>query len=161
MVRLHCDSSASRGYALYYPDRTGTKEGVTGPSPEVRAASRQAAVELAGEMKRTLTGHIPLAGIKGDSQTFIGGKQGVLTGSIFSKVPVVTIEMVVLSNKQDAAFIKTTDGQNKMAQAIAAGISRYLGGGKRSGAAGKRHLTSEVAGWRLFSGAVEQILTPA
>ena len=28
-------------------------------------------------------------------------------------------------------------------------------------AAGKRHLTSEVAGWRLFSGAVEQILTPA
>ncbi len=28
-------------------------------------------------------------------------------------------------------------------------------------AAGKRHLTNEVAGWRLFSGAVEQILTPA
>ncbi len=132
MVRLHCDSSSSRGYALYYPDRTGTKEGVTGPSPEVRAASRRAAVELAGEMKRVLRGDIPLAGVKGDSQTFIGGKQGVLTGSIFSQVPVVTIEMVVLSNKQDAAFIKTTDGQNKMAQAIAAGITRYLGGGKQS-----------------------------
>lgn len=27
--------------------------------------------------------------------------------------------------------------------------------------AGKRHLTNEVEGWRLFSGAVEQILTPA
>ena len=28
-------------------------------------------------------------------------------------------------------------------------------------AAGKRHLTNEVAGWRLFSGAVERILKPA
>lgn len=28
-------------------------------------------------------------------------------------------------------------------------------------AAGKRHLTNEVAGWRLFSGAVERILRPA
>ncbi len=126
LVRLHCDSSTSRGYALYYPDRTGTKEGVTGPSAEVRAKSRQAAVRLCAEMQRVLAGHLTSAGVKGDSQTFIGGKQGVLTGSIFSKVPVVTIEMVVLSNKNDAAFIKTAAGQERMALAIAAGVSRFL-----------------------------------
>jgi len=28
-------------------------------------------------------------------------------------------------------------------------------------AAGKKHLTQEIAGWRLFAGAVEQILKPA
>ena len=28
-------------------------------------------------------------------------------------------------------------------------------------AAGKKHLANEVAGWRLFAGAVEQILKPA
>src|SRR5579872_4029041 len=47
MVRLHCDSSSSRGYALYYPDRTGTKEGMTGPSEDVRSRSHRAAETLA------------------------------------------------------------------------------------------------------------------
>ena len=132
MVRLHCDSSTSRGYALYYPDRTGTKEGVIGPSAKVRTQSRQAAVCLAAEMQRVLAGHLPNAGVKGDSQTFIGGRQGALTGSIFSKVPVVTIEMVVLNNRVDAAFIKSADGQDKMAWAIASGIARYLSVGAKS-----------------------------
>ena len=31
----------------------------------------------------------------------------------------------------------------------------------RLSAAGKKHLASEVAGWRLFAGAVELILSPA
>jgi N-acetylmuramoyl-L-alanine amidase len=41
-------------------------------------------------------------------------------------VPVVTIEMVVLSNKSDAVFIISEDGQQKMAQAIAAGVERFV-----------------------------------
>ena len=126
MVRLHCDSSTSRGYALYYPDRTGTRDGVTGPSADIRARSREAARALSAAMQSTLAGHLRNDGVKGDSQTYVGGKQGVLTGSIFSKVPVVTIEMVVLSNREDAAFIKTAAGQDKMAQAIANGIVRFL-----------------------------------
>ena len=134
MVRLHCDSSTSRGFALYYPDRTGTKEGVTGPSAEIRARSRQAAQTIAAEMDRTLAGQVRFDGVKGDSKTYIGGKQGVLTGSIFSHVPVVTIEMVVLSNKGDAQFIKSAEGQDKMAQGLANGIATYLG--QDAGAAG-------------------------
>ena len=129
MVRLHCDSSPSHGYALYYPDRTGTKEGVTGPSKEVRSRSRQAAETISYEMQRVLGGSLRFDGLKGDSQTFVGGKQGALTGSIFSNVPVVTIEMVVLSNRSDAAFIKAAAGQERMARAISAGIVRYLSDG--------------------------------
>ena len=34
-------------------------------------------------------------GVKTDRQTAIGGKQGALTGSVFSEVPVVTVEMLV------------------------------------------------------------------
>jgi N-acetylmuramoyl-L-alanine amidase len=131
MVRLHCDSSTSSGFALYFPDRTGTREGVTGPSAEVRERSRQAADVLEAAMRRVLGGRLRSDGVKGDSKTFVGGKQGALTGSIFSRVPVVTIEMVVLSNRSDAAFIKSAAGQELMARAIAAGIEDYLSAAPR------------------------------
>ena len=61
-----------------------------------------------------------------DSKTAIGERQGALTGSIFSDVPVVLIEMVTLSNPHDAGFIKEPRGQSLMAQAIANGIGRYV-----------------------------------
>jgi N-acetylmuramoyl-L-alanine amidase len=64
--------------------------------------------------------------VRGDSRTAVGEKQGALTGSVFSEVPVVLIEMVTLSNKHDAAFIKDAAGQSLMAQAIASGIARYV-----------------------------------
>ncbi|MGB8511070.1 MAG: hypothetical protein WCD76_22050, partial [Pyrinomonadaceae bacterium] len=66
-------------------------------------------------------------GVRTDFQTKVGREQGgALTGSIFSEVAVVTIEMVVLSNEQDAAFIKTADGERRMAEAIARGITRFV-----------------------------------
>ena len=126
MVRLHCDSSPDKGYAVYYPDRPGTKDGVTGPSESVRSSSRQAAQVIDAEMGKALAGKLKNGGVRGDSKTFVGGKQGALTGSIFSKVPIVTIEMVVLRNAADAAFIKSEGGQQQMAEAIANGIVRFL-----------------------------------
>ena len=61
-----------------------------------------------------------------DYQTKVGREQGgALTGSIFSEVPVVTIEMVTLSDPGDAEFIKTEEGQRRMADAIADGVARY------------------------------------
>src|SRR5580658_2148108 len=35
MLRLHCDASNESGFAVFYPDRQGTSEGVTGPSQAV------------------------------------------------------------------------------------------------------------------------------
>ncbi len=126
MVRLHCDTGNDRGFALYYPDRTGTISGMTGPGENVRLQSRKAAENLAEAMEKELGGDLKSGGVRGDSKTFVGGKQGALTGSVFSKVPVVTIEMVTLSRSADAIFIKSEAGQNKMAQAIANGVESFL-----------------------------------
>lgn len=126
MVRLHCDASTAKGYAVYYPDRQGTKEGVTGPSVEIQKRSKAAAEAIVTAMSKALGGVLVNGGVRGDSKTRIGSKQGALTGSIFSKVPVVTIEMVVLTNKSDAAFIKAKSGQEQVARAIADGIVAYV-----------------------------------
>jgi len=126
MVRLHCDSSPDRGYAVYYPDRQGTAQGKTGPSQEIMERSHEAAKIIDKAMAAGLEGTLKNGGVRGDSQTAVGSKQGALTGSIFSEVPVLTIEMVVLNNKADAMVIQTKAGQDQMAQAIANGIRQYV-----------------------------------
>lgn len=126
-VRLHCDSGGSSGFAFYYPDRQGTVQGVTGPSESVRRRSKQAAYGVYPKMKEKLTGYLPGRGIHGDSETYIGSRQGALTGSIFSQVPVVTIEMCMLTQRHDEDFISTSAGKWKMAGSIKAGIVAYLG----------------------------------
>lgn len=128
MVRLHCDASSDSGYALYYPDRAGTAEGRTGPSADVMRRSAAAAESLHVAMTPLLTGRGGLkdGGVRGDSKTLVGSRQGALTGSIFSEVPVVLIEMVTLSNAQDARFIKSDEGKALMASAIADGVRRYV-----------------------------------
>jgi len=129
-VHLHCESTPGSGFALYYPDRTGTydfnndpENGFKGPSAQVITQSRATAAAIQKGMQAKLAGVLPSQGLYGDSRTLVGSNQGALTFSIFSQIPTVTIEMVVLTNKTDAAFIKSDDSQQKMAQAIAAGIA--------------------------------------
>jgi len=131
-VHLHCESTPGTGFALYYPDRQGVydykddpENGFRGPSAGVIAASRPLADAVARGMSAGLAGDLRQQGIYGDSRTAVGSNQGALTFSIFSTIPTVTIEMVVLTNKKDAAFIKSEAGQEKMAAAIAAGIALY------------------------------------
>ena len=128
MVRLHCDSGASsnRGFAVYYPDRPGRKGEVTGPSQTVCEASGRAAQALHEGLAQALRGSVPGNGVRKDVQTAVGSDQGALTGSIFSKVPVVTVEMVFLSNPEDVAFIKSEEGQQRMALGLADGIARFV-----------------------------------
>jgi N-acetylmuramoyl-L-alanine amidase len=79
-------------------------------------------------MAEGLAGALQDNGLRTDYQTKVGREQGgALTGSIFSAVPVVTIEMVVLSDAADAEFIKTEAGQRRMAESIADGVSRFIG----------------------------------
>jgi len=124
MVRLHCDASSDSGYALYYPDRVGTAEGKTGPSEDVMHRSRVAADSMHAAMAPLLAGRLKNGGVRGDSRTLVGSRQGALTGSIFSRLPVVLIEMVTLSNARDAAFITSDAGRSLMARAIADGVDR-------------------------------------
>jgi N-acetylmuramoyl-L-alanine amidase len=129
MVRLHCDASVERGFAVYYPDRQGrTKDGRVGPPARVVEASGRAARAIHAGMKEVLEGRLEDNGVRTDFQTKVGREQGgALTGSIFSEVPVVTVEMVVLSDAGDAEFIKAEAGQQKMAEAIAGGVARFVG----------------------------------
>jgi N-acetylmuramoyl-L-alanine amidase len=126
VVRLHCDASSDSGYAIYHPDRQGTAHGRTGPSEAVMRASAAAAESIHVSMARLLARQLKDGGVRGDSRTAIGEQQGALTGSIFSEVPVVLVEMVTLTNAHDAAFIKQPKGQSLMAQAIANGVARYV-----------------------------------
>jgi N-acetylmuramoyl-L-alanine amidase len=131
-VHLHCESTPGSGFALYYPDRIGTHNykddpdnGFKGPSAQVMAGSKTLAETVSKGMKEKLAGTLPSRGVFGDSRTAVGASQGALTFSIFSKIPTLTIEMAVLTNKSDAALMKTEQGQLKMANAIAAGILLY------------------------------------
>jgi len=131
-VHLHCESTPGSGFALYYPDREGTFEykddpdnGFKGPSSQVITDSLVFAQAMERSMKAGLAGSLADLGVKGDSRTLVGESQGALTFSIFSKIPTLTIEMAVLTNKRDAAFIRSEAGQEKMADAIASGILLY------------------------------------
>lgn len=126
MVRLHCDAGSHRGTATFFPDRQGSRWGVTGPDPKVIEASRRLAESLHPAMITALGPDWPDLGIKGDSKTAVGARQGALTGSIFSEIPVVTIEMVVITDPEQEAFIDGESGQARMAEAIAQGIQAYF-----------------------------------
>lgn len=125
-IRLHGDAAPSSGFSLYYPDRQGTRYGVTGPSQTVIERSRAAATPFYEGMKSVLAGTLRGRGVHGDSATYIGAKQGALTGSIFSRVPALTIEMIVLTNASDEAFIKTEAGQDTMVEALKSGLEYYF-----------------------------------
>ena len=128
MIRLHCDASAQRGFAVYYPDRAGrAKDGTKGPGPRVIKESRRAAEAIHAGLAEGLRGVLEDNGVRTDYQTKVGREQGgALTGSIYSDVPVVTIEMVVLSDPADAEFIKAEEGQRRMAESIADGVARFV-----------------------------------
>lgn len=123
MIRLHCDAGGGSGYTWYYPDRAGRKYGVTGPPKEIQLWSRQAAYTMNEAMKPVLAGSLRSNPIKTDAATGVGGRQGgVLTGSIFARVPTALIEMCFINQKKDARFIASAAGQDKMAKALEAGV---------------------------------------
>ena len=128
MVRLHCDASVESGFAVYYPDRAGrARDGRVGPGRAVIEGSRRAAESVRAAMAEGLGEDLRDNGVRTDYQTKVGREQGgALTGSIYSQVPVVTVEMVVLSDAGDAEFIKAEEGRRRMAEAIADGVARFL-----------------------------------
>ena len=123
MVRLHCDAGSMSGLASYYPAVQGRAHGRTGPSEKVIRESSSLAHLFHPAVIAALQGNLADRGLHTDAATFIGGKQGgALTGSVFSEVPVVLVEMAVLQNEHDDLFISTEDGQEKVARALEAGV---------------------------------------
>lgn len=127
LLRLHCDSQGGTGFWTYFPDRQGTDAtGKRGPSPEVIAASGRVAKPFHAGLAQGLAGALRDNGCHPDTRTAVGSKQGALTGSIWSEVPVVLVEMCVLSNPKDEAFLLSQKGQQQMARALLSGILAAL-----------------------------------
>lgn len=128
MLRLHCDSAPASGTSTYYPDTAGTApDGARGPSPDVIERSRKLAKPFHEALMRGLKGALSDRGLLTDRQTGIGAKQGgALTGSIYSRVPVLLVEMCVLNNPHDEAFAATPDGEAKLASSLRDGVVAAL-----------------------------------
>ena len=122
MLRLHCDAASGSGFTSYYPTQQGTVSGTTGPDPELLDRIKPIAERFHRAFVAAMKGKLPDLGLKSDLKTAVGGKQGALTGSIFSKVPVVLVEMVVLTNPKDEAFIANKANQDLFARALCAGV---------------------------------------
>lgn len=125
-VRLHCDASSGTGFATYFPDRQGTQEGYTGPSLELIERIRPIADRFHSALKGALSGFLKDNGLKSDTKTAVGAKYGALIGSIHSTVPVVLVEMCVLTNPSDEAKVSTPDGQERLALALAEACIKSL-----------------------------------
>jgi N-acetylmuramoyl-L-alanine amidase len=121
-LRLHADAGNSTGFTIYYPRKEGSIHGTTGPGADVLRSSAVVATLFRQSFAEALHGKLRDNGIRGDEETLIGGRQGALTGSIFSKVPTVLIEMVFLTNPADAQWIKQESNRIVMAKALAAGV---------------------------------------
>jgi len=126
LIRLHCDAAVGTGFTTYIPLQQGSDRGFTGPSERVIRLSRSKGMAFHRALAASLDGKLQDNGLKGDQATTVGSKHGALIGSIYSKVPVVLVEMVVLTNPKDEAFLLSKRGQNSMADALAAGALAAL-----------------------------------
>lgn len=127
LVRLHCDAGPGSGFAVYYPDRQGKVNGFRGPSPRVLKASRERAVAFHRAMAAKLRGRLRDRGLQPDTATAIGARQGALTGSIYAEIPVLLVEMVVITNPKDENFILSARGRKRMVEALVDGVVAAAG----------------------------------
>jgi len=132
MVRLHCDANEGGGFAVYVPMRKGTSGGKTGPSQAIIDASTEKGKLFHAELTKHLAKHLKDNGLMGDIKTAVGAKQGALTGSIFSEVPVILVEMCCLTNAKDETFMASKAGQETMAEALFKATKAAIVGTKKA-----------------------------
>lgn len=133
MLRLHADAGNFRGFATYFPNRQATKDGVKGPPMAMIRKSTELARPFHDAAVKALGGKLRDHGLYPESKTAVAAKQGALTGSIFSKVPTLLVELCVLTNPKDEAVVKTEAGQTMLAKALLAGIKASVPRRARAG----------------------------
>ncbi len=122
-IRLHCDQTTGSGYSIVFPGAPGVAaDGAKGPSQHVINASSAAAKKFHAAMAASIQTLLVDNGIKTDAQTPVGEKQGALTGSIYSQVPTLLVNLVVLSNSHDEAWISSYKNVPKLVEALDKGV---------------------------------------
>ncbi|MCG9895319.1 MAG: hypothetical protein MH204_07580, partial [Fimbriimonadaceae bacterium] len=101
-------------------------DGTEGPSEKVIRLSRTAAGAFHSAAIRSLDGLTPDRGVISDAKTFVGSRQGALTGSIFSQVPVVLAEVLTITLPEDEKIAATESGRKRIAEAVTAGTMAAL-----------------------------------
>jgi N-acetylmuramoyl-L-alanine amidase len=112
--------------------KKGISGGKTGPSEAVIKVSTEFGKLFHAELAKHLSKHLKDNGLLGDIRTAVGARQGALTGSIFSEVPVVLVEMCCLANTKDEEFMASAMGREKMAEALFKAIKAALSGTKKA-----------------------------
>jgi len=116
-LRIHTDSPSGVS-AIYYPQ--------THPNRPLAQESQKAACLIWRQIKTVLPKTLPQGGVLPESRTKIGAQNGdLLVGSKYSRVPVVTIELVPMS-KIGRDWIFQKKNQRLLAQKITQGICDYL-----------------------------------
>jgi N-acetylmuramoyl-L-alanine amidase len=127
-VRIHCDETKGSGYTIVFPGAPGQAEdGTKGPSQHVINASSAAAKKFHDAMAASLKAELTDNGVKTDAQTAVGAKQGALTGSIYSKVPTFLVDLAVLGNPHDEAWLLNRKNVPKLVKALDKGVLAALG----------------------------------
>jgi len=124
--RIHADATKSKAFFIEYPTKTGKNSaGVTGPPASVLAPSKDAATKISAAVAQA-TGLTNLGLRDEASSPTAAANGGVLIGSLYSKVPTATIEMIGMLDDNNAKWIADLNNQQKMAQGIANGILEFL-----------------------------------
>jgi len=131
MVRLHCDASNGTGFTTYYPDRQGVLDRTVGPEPTLLKRIEPIAKRFHDVLRADLSGFLRDNGILPDNRTAVGSLHGALVGSIYSKVPVVLVEMCVLTNPRDEELVCGEPGKNRLAAALADACIKCLAKGRQ------------------------------
>ncbi|GEM_PF-5314653 len=129
MIRIHADAGKTKddnGFTIYYPDQQGTRFRKTGPALDIIQKSKTMALRFHNGMYAVLKPYMTDCGVLGDSTTYYGKIYGALTGSIFSEVPVVLIEMGYLTNEYDLKLLQSHDGRQLMVAALTEGVIQSL-----------------------------------
>ncbi|MCU0316316.1 MAG: N-acetylmuramoyl-L-alanine amidase [Fimbriimonadaceae bacterium] len=121
MIRIHADAGNHSGFATFYPHRQARVQGVLGPPTAILHQMKTLAPSFHKAAYGELMGKLKDLGVQTEAKTAIGARQGALTGSVFSKVPVLLLELCVVTNDQDSKFASTKEGQEAFARAILAG----------------------------------------
>ncbi len=110
LLSLHADLGGFSGYAFYVADKAGLHESRVGPGESVRKRSRQIAETLDESIGEV--GPIQSLGVRSEEMTYFGHQTGgALPLSIFSEVPVTTLELGFLDSEVDGPFLVSEEGK--------------------------------------------------
>ena len=118
-VSIHADGAgaSSRGFHVIYPLAVhGLNDQIVEPSTRLARSLRAAFGSVTGLPPSNYIGHDGLI-----ARDDLGGLN-------LAKVPAVFIECGNMRNATDVAVMKSSDGRQRIARGIAAGIAAYLGG---------------------------------